>query len=495
MIIDSASGEREPFRMRTRKTEHETEVVAMPTLAIVILAAGQGTRVRSRRSKLLHPLAGRPLATYPLRLAEGLEPAHLVAVLGHLADEVRSALRPNYTYVIQEPQLGTGHAVQQAQPLLEGRCDELLVLYGDTPLLHPETIQDMLRQHRREQASVTLLSGVLDDPSGYGRVIRDAAGHVQAIVEEADATVEQRAIAEINSGILVFQADWLWQHLPQIPRSPKGEYYLTDLIAQAVAEGALVLAHPAEDHQEILGINNRVQLAQAAAILHRRTAEKLMLRGVTIIDPASTYVDDTVEVGQDTVIYPNTHLQGQTRIGAECLIGPNSIVVDSSIGDRCRVFASVVEQACMDEEADVGPFGHLRRGAHLARGVHMGNFGEVKNAYLGPGVKMGHFSYVGDAEIGEETNIGAGTITCNFDVQGRKNRTRIGKRVFIGSDTMLVAPVEVGDDAVTGTGAVVTRDVPPGAIVYGVPARVQGIAGQLGENTQEEAPEEIQDTQ
>lgn len=445
----------------------------MPTLAVVILAAGQGTRMRSRRSKLLHELAGRPLIAYPLRLAQELHPAHLILVLGHLAREVQEALGPEYTYVIQEPQLGTGHAVQQAQPLLAGRCDEVLVLYGDTPLLRPETIREMRRRHEEERATLTLLSGVVAQPQGYGRVVRDAAGRVLAVVEEADCTPEQRAIAEVSSGIFLFRADWLWAHLPRIPRSPKGEYYLPALVGQAISEDCVVVAHSVPDAEELLGINDRIQLAQAAVILRRRTAERLMREGVTIVDPSTTYIDDTVEVGGDTVIYPNTFLLGQTRVGEECMIGPNAIVRDTTIGHRCRVLSSVLESAVMEDDSDIGPFGHLRRGAYLCRGVHMGNFGEVKNARLGPGVKMGHFSYIGDAEIGEGTNIGAGTITCNFDVHGRKNRTRIGKRAYIGSDTMLVAPVEVGDEAVTGAGSVVTRDVPARAVVYGVPARVQ----------------------
>jgi bifunctional UDP-N-acetylglucosamine pyrophosphorylase/glucosamine-1-phosphate N-acetyltransferase len=445
----------------------------MSRLAIVILAAGQGTRVKSHRSKLLLELAGRPLVAYPLRLAGALEPAHLVLVLGHLADQVQEALGLGYTYVLQEPQLGTGHAVQQSQALLAGQCDEVLVLYGDTPLLRKETIAEMARQHRAAGAVLSLLSGIVDNPHGYGRVVRDPAGRVQAVVEHADCTPEQRAVQEINSGILLFQADWLWQHLSQIPRSPKGEYYLPHLIAQAVDESQSVLAYPAPDPAEIMGINDRVQLAEAAAVLRQRILERHMRAGVTIVDPATTYIDDEVEIVQDTTIRPNTHILGQTRIGADCEIGPNAIIVDTVIGDHCQILASVLESATLEDNVDIGPFGHLRKGAYLCAHVHMGNFGEVKNSRLGPGVKMGHFSYVGDADIGEETNIGAGTITCNFDVHGRKNRTVVGKRAYIGSDTMLVAPVELGDDAVTGAGAVVTRDVPPGGVAYGVPARLK----------------------
>lgn len=460
----------------------------MAALGVVLLAAGQSTRMRSKRSKLLHPLAGRPLLHYPLRVAEALRPEALVVVLGHAAEAVRQLLPDGCPFVLQEPQLGTGHAVQQAQPLLEGRCDHILVLYGDTPLLRPQTLEAMREAHERGGAAVTLLSAVLPDPSGYGRVLRDSDGRVRAIVEEADASPEERAIREVASGIFLFRAPWLWEHLPRLSRSPKGEYYLTELVALATHEGEPVLAQCAPDPEEVLGVNDRVQLAHVERILRRRIAQRWMLDGVTIVDPETTYIDDAVEIGQDTVIRPNTHLLGATRIGEGCEIGPNSILVDTVVGNECRIFASVLEEAFLEDEVRVGPFGHLRKGAHLARGVRMGNFGEVKNAYLGPGVKMGHFSYIGDAEVGAETNIGAGTITCNFDTRGRKNRTVIGKRAYIGSDTMLVAPVEVGDEAITGAGSVVTRSIPPRTVAYGVPARVRRRAD--AEPAQEPQPRE-----
>jgi bifunctional UDP-N-acetylglucosamine pyrophosphorylase/glucosamine-1-phosphate N-acetyltransferase len=464
----------------------------MSKLATVVLAAGKSKRMHSRWTKLLHPLAGRPLTTYALRLAEALEPARLVIVLGHNAEEMRQALGHNYDYVTQEPQLGTGHALQQAQALLEGCCDELLVLYGDSPLIRLETLRAMLQHHRENNALLTLLSAKLFDPTGYGRVMRNGINRVRAIVEEPDATPEEKAIQEVNSGVLLFHADWLWQHLPRIPRSPKGEYYLTDLIGAAVASGGPVLAHTAPDPDEIKGVNNRAQLAHAEAVLRQRVAGRLMASGVTIVDPRTTYIDDTVEVGQDTVIHPNTHLSGNTRVGSGCAIGPNSILVDTVVGNGCQVFASVLEEALLEDQVDVGPFAHLRRGAHLARGVHMGNFGEVKNAYLGPGVKMGHFGYIGDAQIGADSNIGAGTITCNYDGV-RKHRTIIGNKVFIGSDTMLVAPVEIGDKAITGAGAVVTKDVPPKSIAYGVPAKIRGTV-EPNDEEEENGPAEGNDS-
>ncbi|GAB4565880.1 MAG: hypothetical protein Kow0047_16800 [Anaerolineae bacterium] len=307
---------------------------------------------------------------------------------------------------------------------------------------------------------------------GFGRVVRDVDGRVLRIVEEKVATPEELSIRELNAGVYCCQSEWLWASLEKIQPSPVGEYYLTDLVQIAADEGLHVATCTVDDVDEVQGINTRVHLARAEAIMRRRINEQWMLAGVTIIDPATTYIEATVSIGQDTVIYPNTYLYGDTSVGEECEIGPNAYVVDSQIGNRCRVFASVIEGARMEDDCDIGPFGHLREGAHLAQGVHMGNFGEVKNSYLGPGTKMGHFSYVGDAHVGPGVNIGAGTVTCNYD-GARKHRTEIGEGAFIGSGTMLVAPVSVGRNARIGAGAVVTRDVPDGALAYGVPARVR----------------------
>jgi len=279
------------------------------------------------------------------------------------------------------------------------------------------------------------------------------------------------AIREYNAGVYCFDGAWLWPNADRIPSTlPKQEHYLTDIIEIAVADGLRVEAMTAKGGDEALGINTRVHLAEAERALRRRTTERWMLAGVTIVDPATTYIEPGVTIGQDTTVWPNTHLRGQTTIGARCHVGPNTIVENCQIGNRCRVLASVLEQAVMEDDADIGPFGHLRKGARLCQGAHMGNFGEVKNATLGPGAKMGHFSYLGDAEVGPEANIGAGTITCNYDGK-QKHRTVIEEGAFIGSDTMLVAPVRVGKEAKTGAGSVVVHDVPDGALVYGVPAR------------------------
>ena len=316
-----------------------------------------------------------------------------------------------------------------------------------------------------------MLTHITETPRGFGRIVRDETGQIQAIVEEYVATEEQRAIREVNDGIYCFDADWLWTHLESIERNPrKGEYYITDLVEIAVREGGSVNAVILEESSELIGINTRVHLAEAETALRARINRDLMLAGVGIIDPATSYIEYGVTIGQDTVILPNTHLQGETTIGENCVIGPNTIIVGSTIGDHCEVQASVVEYATLEDHVDVGPFSHLRKNAYLEEGVHMGNFGEVKNTRLRRGVKMGHFSYIGDGDIGENTNIGAGTITANYDGKN-KHRTVTGKNVFIGSDTMLVAPVTLGDGARTGAGSVVTKDVPADTLALGLPAR------------------------
>jgi len=446
-------------------------------LAVVILAAGQGTRMRSSLPKALHPVAGRPMVYYILDTIAEVTAERPVLVVGYGAEQLRQAVGDRVVYVEQAEQLGTGHALLQARRLLEGRADTVLALYSDMPLLSSGTLRSLLQLHQEGQAPITMLTCRADDPMGFGRILRDGEGRVVGIVEEAVATEEQRRIKEINCGVYCFRADWLWLHLHKLPLSPKGEYYLTDLVAMAIGEGERVEALTAADPTEVLGINDRVHLARAEAIVRRRIREELMLSGVTIIDPPSTYIDALVHIGQDTTIHPHTHIQGDTRIGRDCLIGPNAIIRDSIIGNGCRILASVIEEAILEDEVSVGPFSHLRKGAHLAKGVHVGNFGEVKNSYLGPGTKMGHFSYVGDATVGREVNIGAGTVTCNYDGVA-KYRTIIEDGAFIGSDTMLVAPVRIGAGAKIGAGSVVTHDIPPGSVAYGVPARVKGKVGE-----------------
>lgn len=436
----------------------------------VILAAGQGTRMRSNLAKVLHPLLGRPMLQYALEAAQQVGGSKPVVVVGRDAEVVQQAFGSTADFVLQEAQLGTGHAVMQAEPLLRGQADWVLVSYADMPLLRVETLRKVVELQQTHSGPITMLSLMAEDPRGFGRVVRDAQGRVQGIVEEAQATPEQLGIHELNAGLYCFAADWLWEALHRIQLSPKGEYYLTDLVEIAIRDELSVQAHILEDAEEGIGVNNRIHLAEAEAILRKRINHKWMLEGVTLVDPATTYIEPGVTIGQDTMIWPNTYLQGSTKIGAACSIGPNTLIRDSVVGDYSTVLASVLEEAAVEDHVEVGPFSHLRSGAHLARGVHLGNFGEVKNSYLGPGTKMGHFSYIGDATIGAEVNIGAGTITCNFDGE-KKNHTEIEANVFIGSDTMLVAPVKLGEGARTGAGSVVTKDVPSYTLAVGVPAR------------------------
>ncbi|NLE43507.1 MAG: bifunctional UDP-N-acetylglucosamine diphosphorylase/glucosamine-1-phosphate N-acetyltransferase GlmU [Chloroflexi bacterium] len=441
--------------------------------AVVILAAGQGTRMKSELPKVLHPLGGRPLVAYSIATARALTTEMPVLVIAPESDVVRAIVGENVVFVEQAEPLGTGHAVLQAREALQEKTDLVAVIYADMPLLRPDTLERLMDQQRLNSGPVTILTLINDDSRGFGHIIRDEAGEIVEVVEEAVATPEQLAIDELNAGVYCFDADWLWSHVGEIPMSlPKGEYYLTDLVGMAVSEGSRVDAVVTHDAAEALGINTRLHLAEAEQALRRRVNERWMSEGVTIVDPATTYIEPDVEIGQDTTVWPNTHLRGSTVIGRGCDIGPNSVIVCSHIGDGCRVMASVLEHAVMDAESDIGPFSHLRQGAQIGTGAHVGNFGEIKNTTIGPGTRVGHFGYLGDAEVGRDVNIGAGTITCNYDGV-RKQRTVIEDGAFIGSDTMLVAPVRIGRGARTGAGSVVTHDVPDGATVYGVPAHLR----------------------
>ncbi len=437
----------------------------------ILLAAGQGTRMKSNLPKVLHPVAGKPMIWHALEAIKNSTTEKPIVVVGHGAEAVTSYLGDAAQTVLQEPQLGTGHAVMQAESLLKNNTDLVVVCYADMPLLRGDTLQKLVDLQRANQSVISMLTVVADDPRGFGRILRNENGGVQAIVEDYVATPEQRLIKELNVGGYCFDAKWLWDALKRIPKNPqKGEYYLTDLIEIAVSDGLSVQALAMDDLQETIGVNTRVHLAEVESAMRARINQQHMLNGVTMMDPASTYIEASVTIGKDTVIMPNTYIHGNTEIGEANVVGPNSIIRDSKIGNRCKVLASVMEGAVMDDDVDIGPFARLRKGAHLGNHVHMGNFGEVKDSYLADGVKMGHFSYIGNAQIGAETNIGAGTITCNYDGE-KKHPTEIGEHVFIGSDTMLVAPLKIGNGARTGAGAVVTKDVPADTLVVGVPAR------------------------
>lgn len=440
-------------------------------LSAVILAAGQGTRMKSRLPKVLHSLLGKPMACYPLEAARQVTHSTPVMVIGHGADQVRQVLGDQAEYVLQQPQLGTGHAVMQAEPLLANKTDLVLVIYADMPLLTAQTLGNLVDKAQSHTGPVSMLTVATNETRGFGRILRDARGQVSGIVEEAQATAEQLDIHELNPGVYCFRAAWLWEALKRIQISPKGEYYLTDLVSMAVADRHAIQSMTVEDPNEVIGINTRLHLAQAEALLRQRINQSWMLAGVTMIDPTTTYIEPGVSLGQDTILWPGTYLHGDTQIGEACVIGPNTIIMDSKVGDGCTLLSSILEGALLEDHVEMGPYCHLRKGAHLCKGVHMGNFGEVKNSTLGPGAKMGHFSYLGDTSVGADVNIGAGTITCNYDGT-HKYSTEIGEGAFIGSDTMLVAPVKVGAGARTGAGAVVTKDIPPHTLAVGVPARV-----------------------
>ncbi len=438
----------------------------------VILAAGMGTRMKSHLPKVLHPIGGKPLIQHCIAAAVEAAGTTPVLVVGHAAEAVRNAVGDAALYAEQAEQLGTGHAVLQAEQAAAG-APVILVTYGDMPLLKPETLRALMAVREQSGAAVAMLTLITANARGFGRVLRDAGGErVLAIVEEVACTPEQLDIKEVNVGVYALDGAWVWDALRRIQPNPrKGEYFLTDLVEMAVVDGREVRAVIAQDEAECIGINTRVDLADAETMLRQRINRRHLLNGVTLIDPSSTFISSDAEIGQDTVILPNTHIQGKTRIGSGCRIGPNTLVVDSIIGDDVEIVQSMIEQSRIDQRAHVGPFAHFRAGAHVGEGAHVGNYAEIKNSTLGAGSHMGHFSYLGDATVGEHVNIGAGTITCNYDGE-MKHRTIVGDGAFIGSDTMLVAPVTLGEGARTGAGAVVTKDVPDHTLVVGVPAKI-----------------------
>lgn len=440
--------------------------------AAIVLAAGLGTRMRSRRPKLLHPLCGRPMLAYVVDAARAATGTRPLVVTSPATADVRDAFGDEVGWALQEEPRGTGDAVRAALAVLGEEALEIVVLSGDTPLVAAETVAALAAQRRTEGAVICLATLRPEEAAGYGRIVRDRQG-VARIVEDKDATKAERAIGEVNAGLYAFDAAWLRGRIGDLRPSPiSGEIYLTDLVALARADGRTVSALEVEDEMELTGINDRVQLATAEADLRWRILEGHLLAGVTMQDPTTVFIDAGVELGQDVVIEPNVILRGRTRIGTETLVGAGSQISDSVVGQRCRISASVLEACEVGDDVVVGPFAHLRHGAVIGPGAEIGNFAEIKKSRLGAGTKQHHFSYIGDADVGAGVNIGAGTVTANYD-GSRKHRTVIGDGAFIGSDTMLIAPVTVGEGAATGAGSVVTRDVPPGKIALGVPARVR----------------------
>ena len=435
------------------------------SLDIVILAAGQGTRMRSALPKVLHPVAGKSMLGHVIDTARQLKPRGIHVVIGHGAELVRERLAADdLNFVLQSEQLGTGHAVAQALPALT--AERVLILYGDVPLIEVETLRRLLQQVSDQQLG--LLTVNLDDPSGYGRIVRDEQGVVKAIVEHKDATPEQRQICEGNTGILAVPGKLLGDWLGRLSNSnAQGEYYLTDVIAMAVADGLVVATEQAADEMEVLGANDRIQLAQLERHYQYRAARRLMVQGVTLIDPARFDLRGEVSVGRDVSIDINVILEGRVVIEDGVEIGPNCVIKNSTLRKGVIVKAnSHLDGAEMGEGSDCGPFARLRPGSVLGAKAHVGNFVELKNATLGEGAKAGHLSYLGDAEIGARSNIGAGTITCNYD-GANKFRTVLGEDVFIGSNSALVAPVTLGDRATTGAGSVITSEVPADSLAVG----------------------------
>ena len=439
-------------------------------LSTIILAAGQGTRMVSDLPKVLHTVNGKPLILYAVDTALALGSNKPVVVVGNGAEKVGEVVGDRAIFALQEKRMGTAHAVLAAEAVLKDFDGLITVVAADMPLLTIETIKRMVADQSKHDAPMTMLTVKTKDAHGFGRILRGMDGEVRAIIEEAQASEEELRIDELNVGAYCFKSGWLWAALKKIELSPKGEYYLTDLVSVAVDEGKMVRSILLNDEEEALGINNRVHLAEAEDIIRKRINREYMQAGVSMINPQQVYVEEGVKIGKDTVLHPGTRLTGSTVIGEGCQIGPNTLIHDTTVGDHCHLLASVIESAIVEDNVGMGPYCHLRKGAHLGKGVHMGNFGEVKDSHLSAGVKMGHFSYIGNAEIGEDVNIGAGTITCNFDGK-HKHSTVIGEGAFIGSDTMLVAPVKIGKGAHTGAGSVVTHDVPDGETVVGVPAR------------------------
>ena len=437
-------------------------------LAVVVLAAGQGTRMRSARAKVLHPIAGRPLLLHVLRAVKPLDAERTVVVVGHQAEAVRAACAGyDVRFALQEQQRGTGHAVAVAGEAALGDFDgDVLILYGDVPLLRTETLRRLLDAHHARGATLSMLTNVVDEPRGYGRIVRDPAGALVRIVEERDASDTEKSIQEVNPGIYCVRRDFLLPALAGLrPNNSQGELYLTDVVADAVGRG-LAVATETVDSDEVAGINSRADLAAVETTLRREIVHRHMDAGVSFLDPATAYVEPDVEIGPDTSIGPVVHLAGRTRIGRDCRIDGSAFLTDAEIGDGVHLKPMVVvAESRVDEGSILGPFCQIRPGSHLHAGVHVGNFVEVKKSELGRGTKAKHLAYLGDATIGQETNIGAGTITCNYD-GFEKHRTVIGDRVQIGSDSQLVAPITIADDAYVATGTTVRHDVEPGALAF-----------------------------
>jgi bifunctional UDP-N-acetylglucosamine pyrophosphorylase/glucosamine-1-phosphate N-acetyltransferase len=440
----------------------------------IVLAAGLGTRMKSRKPKVLHELCGRPMLAFVLDAARDVSGRRPLVVYSPATAAIAEVFADSADFALQAEPLGTSDAVRAALAVAPQDLGEVLVLSGDVPLVQSDLLAELIDMRRARNAAMALVAVHTAEPEGLGRVVRsDDGGQVLRIVEEKDATVEELGIEEINAGVYAFDAEWLRHRIGDVEPSPvSGEFYLPELVALAHEDRRPVVSLEVEDDGTLAGINNRSQLAAAELDLRVTINERHMLAGVTMVDPVRTYVDATVELAPDVVLEPGVILRGSTRIGEGTRIGAGSQIIDSVVGRDCLVWASILECSEVEDEVQIGPMSHLRARSSIGRKAKIGNFAEVKASRIDAGVQQHHFSYIGDAELGERTNVGAGTITCNYD-GARKHKTKIGKGVFLGSDTMLVAPVELGDGARTGAGSVVTKDVPAGMLAVGVPARIR----------------------
>ncbi|WP_017655079.1 bifunctional UDP-N-acetylglucosamine diphosphorylase/glucosamine-1-phosphate N-acetyltransferase GlmU [Fortiea contorta] len=432
-------------------------------VVVAILAAGRGTRMKSSLPKVLHCLGGRSLVERVIKSVEPLVPSRQLVIVGYQSQEVKAAMQsiPSLEFVEQAVQLGTGHAIQQLLPHLQGYTGDLLILNGDLPLIRTQTLQQLLQTHQENQNAVTILTAHLDDPKGYGRVFCSGDNLVQQIVEDKDCTAAQRQNCRINAGVYCFRWPSLAEVLPNLQaNNAQKEYYLTDAVTQV----GKVMAVDVDDYQEIVGINDRLQLATATAILQTRIKEKWMMAGVTLIDPGSITIDDTVEIQPDVVIEPQTHLRGHTVIETGCRLGPGSLIENSQLGENVTVHYSVVTDSIVQAETRIGPYAHLRGHVQVGNGCRIGNFVELKNTQLGDRSNVAHLSYLGDTTAGSQVNIGAGTITANYDGV-KKHQTKIGDRTKTGSNSVLVAPLTLGDDVYVAAGSTVTEDVPDDSLV------------------------------
>lgn len=447
----------------------------MVNKAAIVLAGGMGTRMKSSTPKVLHRVCGREMISFVVDAVSRAGFDDIIVVVPPESDKIREIIGESVRYVVQPTPSGTGNALSITRHLI-GEIENVLVVNGDAPLISHETLDSVMSVHIESGAWVTLATSRYDDPGSMGRIVRDELGRVSSIVEDSESNNKIRAISEVNVGVYCLNVNWLLDTIGTISPSESGEIYLTDLISIAACQDAeMVRSITLNDPAEGIGVNSRVDLAKVESVLRNRICVKLMSDGVTIPDPSTVYIDTTVRIGIDTIVLPNSHIMGDVVIGSDCEIGPNSVVKDSKLGDSCIVSGSVVSGSELERDVHVGSFSSVRSGSHLGRGVHIGTSAEVKNSNLGSETKVGHFSYIGDADIGSKVNIGAGTVTCNYDGL-RKNVTKIDDGAMIGSDTMLVAPVKVGANAETGAGSVVTRDVPVEALVKGIPARVTRVA-------------------